>query len=170
MNRLLSYGGLWSASWNKRGHPSYYDLGHHNPKGWSHKCILSKRIKYPYREVTLDAWMRDLFREQVLFVKEEYLWYMFKRQWDIVYLYYSPKTCVQTKVTCKLIPKPSWRLAFGSVDHQNLRISTLHQIRTTSGSSASAWSYPDKETRKSMAVTSWKQWIHFLRSERWPPD
>ncbi len=30
-------------------------------------------------------------------------------------------------------------------------------------------SYSFMATQKMMAVTSWKQWAHFLRSERWPP-
>ena len=40
---------------------------------------------------------------------------------------------------------------------------------TVVSSSCSTWSYSDMATQKMMAVTSSKQWIHFLRSDRWPP-
>lgn len=40
---------------------------------------------------------------------------------------------------------------------------------TVVSSSCSTWSYPLRATQKMMAVTSSKQWIHFLRSERCPP-
>jgi hypothetical protein len=41
--------------------------------------------------------------------------------------------------------------------------------RTASRSSTRHCSYPLRLTRKRMAVTSWKQWIHFRRSDFWPP-
>ena len=40
---------------------------------------------------------------------------------------------------------------------------------TVVSSSCKTWSYSDMATQKMMAVTSSKQWIHFLRSDRWPP-
>jgi len=40
---------------------------------------------------------------------------------------------------------------------------------TISWSSASDRSYSLSATMKMMAVTPSKQWIHFLRSDRWPP-
>ena len=43
------------------------------------------------------------------------------------------------------------------------------QFFTVVSSSCSTWSYSDMATQKMMAVTSSKQWIHFLRSDRWPP-
>ena len=36
-------------------------------------------------------------------------------------------------------------------------------------SSSSTWSYSLSATQKMMDVTFSKQWIHFLRSLRWPP-
>ena len=42
-------------------------------------------------------------------------------------------------------------------------------IRFCVASSSKTWSYSDKATQKMMEVTASKQWIHFLRSERWPP-
>jgi hypothetical protein len=41
--------------------------------------------------------------------------------------------------------------------------------RTALRSSIRLWSYPLRETRNRIAVTSWKQWIHFRRSDFWPP-
>ena len=41
--------------------------------------------------------------------------------------------------------------------------------RTVVSSSCSTWSYSLMATQKMMAVTSSKQWIHFLRSDRCPP-
>ena len=40
---------------------------------------------------------------------------------------------------------------------------------TVVSSSCRTWSYSDMATQKMIAVTSSKQWIHFFRSERWPP-
>ena len=45
----------------------------------------------------------------------------------------------------------------------------LSCMRFTVSSSISTRSYSDRATRKIIEVTSSKQWIHFLRSERWPP-
>lgn len=42
-------------------------------------------------------------------------------------------------------------------------------IRFISSSSANTKSYPDNATQNMMAVTPSKQWIHFFRSDRWPP-
>lgn len=42
-------------------------------------------------------------------------------------------------------------------------------IRFTVSSSKSSWSYSEMATRKRMVVTFSKQWIHFFRSDRWPP-
>jgi hypothetical protein len=39
---------------------------------------------------------------------------------------------------------------------------------TASLSSTMHWSYPLSETRNSIVVTSWKQWIHFRRSDLCP--
>ena len=36
-------------------------------------------------------------------------------------------------------------------------------------SSSSTWSYSERATQKMIDVTFSKQWIHFFRSERWPP-
>lgn len=40
---------------------------------------------------------------------------------------------------------------------------------TVVSSSCNTWSYSDMATQKIIAVTSSKQWIHFLRSLLWPP-
>ena len=45
----------------------------------------------------------------------------------------------------------------------------LSCIRFTDSSSTSTRSYSDSATKKMIEVTSSKQWIHFLRSDRWPP-
>lgn len=42
-------------------------------------------------------------------------------------------------------------------------------ILTVVSSSCNTWSYSDIATQKIIAVTSSKQWIHFLRSDLWPP-
>ena len=42
-------------------------------------------------------------------------------------------------------------------------------IRTVVSSSCNTWSYSDIATQNMMAVTSSKQWIHFFRSDLWPP-
>src|SRR5688572_2042995 len=47
--------------------------------------------------------------------------------------------------------------------------STLQALLTVVSSSWSTWSYSDMATQKMMAVTSSKQWIHFFRSDLWPP-
>lgn len=44
----------------------------------------------------------------------------------------------------------------------------LHRLTVVS-SSCKTWSYSDMATQKMMAVTSSKQWIHFFRSDLWPP-
>ena len=44
-----------------------------------------------------------------------------------------------------------------------------NELVTVVSSSWRTWSYSDMATQKMMAVTSSKQWIHFFRSERWPP-
>ena len=40
---------------------------------------------------------------------------------------------------------------------------------TCRDSSRSTWSYSLNDTQKIIDVTASKQWIHFFRSERWPP-
>ena len=47
--------------------------------------------------------------------------------------------------------------------------SLCHNSLTISSSSASMRSYADRDTQNTMAVTPSKQWIHFLRSDLWPP-
>ena len=42
-------------------------------------------------------------------------------------------------------------------------------IRLTVSSSNRSGSYSEIATRKRIVVTFSKQWIHFLRSDRWPP-
>ena len=42
-------------------------------------------------------------------------------------------------------------------------------IRFVVSSSTKTWSYSLKATINMIAVTSSKQWIHFFRSDRWPP-
>ena len=42
-------------------------------------------------------------------------------------------------------------------------------IRFTVSSSKRSWSYSEMATRKRIVVTFSKQWIHFFRSDRWPP-
>jgi len=42
-------------------------------------------------------------------------------------------------------------------------------IRTVVSSSCNTWSYSLIPTQNMIAVTSSKQWIHFLRSDLWPP-
>lgn len=42
-------------------------------------------------------------------------------------------------------------------------------IQTVVSSSCKTWSYSDIATQNMIAVTSSKQWIHFFRSDRWPP-
>lgn len=60
-----------------------------------------------------------------------------------------------------------------STNHLLLQIESnsfmLSIMRFISSSSARTRSYPDRATQKMMAVTPSKQWIHFLRSDRWPP-
>ena len=43
------------------------------------------------------------------------------------------------------------------------------RIQTVVSSSCNTWSYSLRATQKMIAVTSSKQCIHFLRSDRWPP-
>ena len=84
--------------------------------------------------------------------------------------------CLRTTYCCKLSQKASNSLAFGSVKEKskwvkflpNRPITIAFNITVVS-SSCSTWSYSDMATQKMMAVTSSKQWIHFLRSDRWPP-
>jgi len=42
-------------------------------------------------------------------------------------------------------------------------------MQTVVSSSCRTWSYSLIATQKMIAVTSSKQWIHFLRSDLWPP-
>ena len=65
----------------------------------------------------------------------------------------------------------SGSLACGSIRKKNTSVLQLLILKrlTVVSSSCKTWSYSDIATQKMMAVTSSKQWIHFLRSERWPP-
>ena len=45
----------------------------------------------------------------------------------------------------------------------------VNKIHTSLSDSKRIWSYSDKATKKMIDVTFSKQWIHFLRSDLWPP-
>ena len=62
----------------------------------------------------------------------------------------------------------------GSKDGRMKRMNGIFRLKcfqdfTVVSSSCSTWSYSDMATQKMMAVTSSKQWIHFFRSDLWPP-
>ena len=46
---------------------------------------------------------------------------------------------------------------------------SIDSFLTSLSDSKRIWSYSDKATRKMIDVTFSKQWIHFRRSDRWPP-
>ena len=67
-------------------------------------------------------------------------------------------------------------LAFGGLNMEgiiqqskNMYISIRTSILTSLSDSKRIWSYSDKATKKMIDVTFSKQWIHFRRSDRWPP-
>ena len=49
-----------------------------------------------------------------------------------------------------------------------IKLAIIHLITSLSDSNR-IWSYSDNATKKMIEVTFSKQWIHFRRSERWPP-
>ena len=51
----------------------------------------------------------------------------------------------------------------------NNSVSLKQEALTVVSSSCRTWSYSLIATQKMIAVTSSKQWIHFFRSDRWPP-
>lgn len=65
------------------------------------------------------------------------------------------------------------RIMLVSLNHRLLQISSNRSsasyMRFWPDSSYSTWSYSEMAATKMTAVTSSKQWIHFLRSLRWPP-
>ena len=56
-----------------------------------------------------------------------------------------------------------------STSHEKSLSSSRMRLRTSLSDSKRIWSYSDKATKKMIEVTFSKQWIHFRRSDLWPP-
>ncbi len=50
-----------------------------------------------------------------------------------------------------------------------INTSIINELLTSLSDSTRTWSYSLRATRNMMDVTFSKQWIHFLRSDLWPP-
>ena len=74
------------------------------------------------------------------------------------------------KLSCiRFCKKRIFIITFQILQRNPWKVPNNTNIRTVVSSSCNTWSYSDIATQNMMAVTSSKQWIHFFRSDLWPP-
>lgn len=101
---------------------------------------------------------RQLFLENINFIQEENDRSLNKPTWVTDWV--KQGKCFLHTILKK--EKINLSVIFFLKEEENIHFTTV-------SSSISTWSYSEIATKKMMAVTFSKQWIHFLRSDLWPP-
>jgi len=81
----------------------------------------------------------------------------------------SRRADIRTHVITTIVAPVSGRRKTIKQHLTSTAVTKCYDARTVVSSSCNTWSYSLIPTQKMIAVTSSKQWIHFLRSDLWPP-